>query len=102
MRLASGMASGSGPRGFGQRRSDDARHAFDLGSKRETWAENLACPLGPALSDGRRSRVAAGERPFAAGPHHDAYVCMVESEDRPEAGTTAGSIIVALRGGANA
>jgi hypothetical protein len=20
-----------------------------------------------------------GERPFAAGPHHDAYVCMVES-----------------------
>jgi hypothetical protein len=42
-----------------------------------------------------------GERPFAAGPHHDAYVCMVESEDRLEAVTTAGSISVALRGGSS-
>jgi hypothetical protein len=41
-----------------------------------------------------------GERPFAAGPHHDAYICMVESEDRLEAVTTTGSISVALRGGA--
>ena len=41
-----------------------------------------------------------GERPFAAGPHHDAYGYMVEREDRLEAVTTAGSISVALRGGA--
>jgi hypothetical protein len=32
-----------------------------------------------------------GERPFAVGPHHDAYIVMVEREDRPEAVTTAGS-----------
>ena len=42
-----------------------------------------------------------GERPFAAGPHHDAYICMVESEGRLETVTTACSIsIIALRGGA--
>jgi hypothetical protein len=28
-----------------------------------------------------------GERPFAAGPHHDAYGYMVEREDRLEAVT---------------
>ena len=48
-----------------------------------------------------RLELRPGERPFAAGPHHSAYVVMVEREDRLEAVTTAGSIsVIALRGGA--
>ena len=49
----------------------------------------------------RRLELRPGERPFAAGPDHSAYVVMVEREDRLEAVTTAGSIsVIALRGGA--
>ena len=42
----------------------------------------------------RRLELRPGERPFAAGPHHSAYVVMVEREDRLEAVTPARPIAI--------
>ena len=38
-----------------------------------------------------------GERPFAAGAHHSAYVCMVEREEQPAAAMVQGEAARRIR-----